>query len=60
MDELLVWLLMQKGWLMFGFAVVLYIVLLIMWFGYEVFWPWGFGMATVLGGAGLLFGGSKE
>jgi hypothetical protein len=60
MYELVEWLLEQKGWVIFGFAILLYVILLVMWFGFNLFWPWGFGLATVLAIVGPIMGGSKE
>src|SRR5262249_42554042 len=60
MTEFIAWLLEQRGWVVFAFAVLLYVVLLILWFGYGMFWPFGFGLATVLAIAGPLWGKRKD
>jgi hypothetical protein len=60
MHEFISWLLEQRGWVVFAFGVALYVVLLILWFGFDMFWPWGFGLATVLAIAGPLWGKSGD
>ncbi len=57
---LLRWLLERKGWVMFGVAILLYVVLLVLWFGFDIFWQWGFAMTTALAIAGPLLAGSKD
>jgi hypothetical protein len=56
---LLEWLVEQRGGVAITLAVILFAITLILRYGFDVWWPWGIGMATVLGFVGLLAGNSK-
>jgi hypothetical protein len=55
MQSLFEWFLEQKGWIAFGVAATIYLITLVLWFGFGIFWPWGFVVGTVLAFAGLFF-----
>jgi hypothetical protein len=56
MQRLLEWFVEQKGWVMFGTAVAVYLITLVLWFGFDLFWPWGFAVGTVLAVVGMISG----
>lgn len=53
------WLVEQRSGVAIGLAVVLLAVTLILRFGFDLWWPWGIAMATILGVVGIFAGKSK-
>jgi hypothetical protein len=59
MRDFLEWIVEQRSGVAISFAVVLFAVTLILRYGFDLWWPWGIGMATILGLIGLFAGKSK-
>ena len=53
------WLIEQRSIVAISLAVILFIATLILRYGYDLWWPWGIVMATVLGAVGLFAGRSQ-
>jgi hypothetical protein len=53
---LLTWFVEQRGWIAFSVAAAVIVATFVLWFGFSVFWPWGFVMGTVLALLGIVFG----
>lgn len=49
MGDFIEWLAEQRSWVAIGLAVVVFAVTLILRYGFDLWWPWGIGLATLLG-----------
>jgi hypothetical protein len=59
MRSFLEWLVEQRSGVAIGLATVLFAVTLVLRYGFNLWWPWGIAMATILGLVGLFAGKSK-
>jgi hypothetical protein len=59
MRFLVEWLLEQRSVVAIGLSVAMFAVTLILRFGFDLWWPWGIAMATVLGFVGVFAGKSQ-
>ena len=59
MGSFLEWLIEQRSGVAIGLAVILFAFTLILRYGFNLWWPWGIGMAVVLGVVGLFAGKSE-
>jgi hypothetical protein len=59
MRSLLDWLVEQRGGVAIGLAALLFAVTLVLRYGFDIWWPWGIAMATLLGVLGLFAGKSR-
>jgi hypothetical protein len=59
MRLLLEWLAEQRSSVAITLAVILFAITLILRYGFDLWWPWGIVMATLLGFVGLFFGKSE-
>lgn len=59
MGSFLEWLVEQRSGVAIGLAALLFIATLILRYGLGLWWPWGIGMAIILGLVGLFAGKSK-
>jgi hypothetical protein len=59
MRSFLEWLLEQRNGVAMTLAVILFSITLILRYGFDLWWPWGIDVATVLGFGGLFAGTSK-
>jgi hypothetical protein len=59
MRTFLLWLVEQRSGVAISLAVILFAITLILRYGFDLWWPWGIGMATVLGVIGLFAGKSQ-
>jgi hypothetical protein len=53
------WLVEQRSYVAFAFAVLFFAATLILRYAYDLWWPWGIVMATFLGVVALFAGSSK-
>lgn len=59
MGSFLEWLVEQRSGVAIGLAALLFIATLILRYGFDLWWPWGIGMAIILGLVGLFASKSK-
>jgi hypothetical protein len=59
MRPFLEWLIEQRNGVAIGLAVTLLAITLILRFGFDLWWPWGIAMATILGIVGIFAGKSQ-
>jgi hypothetical protein len=59
MKTLLEWLIEQRSIVAISGAVVLFAATLILRYGFDIWWPWGIAMATILGIVGIFAGKAK-
>ena len=60
MRFVLEWLLEQRGYVAIILAVIVFAITLVLRYVYELWWPWGIAMATVLGIVGIVAGNAKR
>jgi hypothetical protein len=53
------WVVEQRSVVAISLAVLLFAITLILRYGFDIWWPWGIGMATILGIVGIFAGKSK-
>ena len=53
------WLVEQRSSVAIGMAIILFGITLILRYGFDLWWPWGIAMATILGFVGLFAGKSN-
>jgi hypothetical protein len=53
------WLVEQRSGVAIGLALLLFAVTLILRYAFDLWWPWGIAMATILGVVGLFAGKPK-
>ncbi len=59
MRSFLEWLVEQRSSVAIGLAAILFAITLILRYGFDLWWPWGIVMATILGFVGLFAGKSN-
>ncbi len=59
MENFLEWLFEQRSWIAIGLAIVLFAITLTLRFAFDLWWPWGILMATVLAFVGLFIGAAE-
>jgi hypothetical protein len=56
---MLEWLVEQRGTVAITLAIFLFVITLVMRYGFDLWWPWGIAMSAILGLVGCFAGNSK-